>query len=222
LVAIVVGGGKLGEASGRAARDLGWPVLASYGMTEAASQIATQGLDAPYQTAPIPILPIWQTRQGAGGLLEISGPALFSGYLIGNTFIARTDPWHTTSDRVELSGNAIIPLGRADTLVKVLGELVDPEAIERELIALSAGKLVAGSFAVIALPDGRAENVLVPVFETTVDAAIIPAILALYQANAPGFRRLAAPRWLDRLPRTDLGKLRRGELAAHFAAVAGS
>ena len=42
LAAIVVGGGRLDEATGQAARNLGWPVLASYGMTEAASQIATQ------------------------------------------------------------------------------------------------------------------------------------------------------------------------------------
>ncbi|MES2474668.1 MAG: AMP-binding protein, partial [Verrucomicrobiota bacterium] len=39
LRAIVVGGGHLDEATGQAARDLGWPVLASYGMTEACSQI---------------------------------------------------------------------------------------------------------------------------------------------------------------------------------------
>ncbi len=57
LRAIVVGGGHLDAATGRAARALGWPVLASYGMTEAASQIATQGLDSLktlYQPAPLP------------------------------------------------------------------------------------------------------------------------------------------------------------------------
>ena len=47
LKAIVVGGGHLDAATGRLARTLGWPVLASYGMTEAASQIATQTLERP-------------------------------------------------------------------------------------------------------------------------------------------------------------------------------
>lgn len=45
LRAVVVGGGQLAPSLGQAARDLGWPVLASYGMTEAGSQIATQGLE---------------------------------------------------------------------------------------------------------------------------------------------------------------------------------
>ena len=45
LRAVVVGGGHLDSESGQAARDAGWPVLASYGMTEAGSQIATQRLE---------------------------------------------------------------------------------------------------------------------------------------------------------------------------------
>ena len=65
VCAMVVGGGHLDPLTGQAARNLGWPVLASYGMTEAGSQIATQGLDqlhAPYQSAPVPLLPIsWRS-----------------------------------------------------------------------------------------------------------------------------------------------------------------
>ncbi|MGA0853955.1 MAG: AMP-binding protein, partial [Luteolibacter sp.] len=107
LRAIVVGGGRLDEITGRAARELGWPVLASYGMTEAASQIATQSLDAldaPYVSAPLPVLPNWQTKLGDDGQLLIAGPALFSGTLIKHDaswiYRSRTSPWHETRDRV--------------------------------------------------------------------------------------------------------------------------
>ncbi len=220
LVAVVVGGGRLDLHQGQAARDLSWPVLASYGMTEAGSQIATQGLEqlhAPYQIAPIPVLPLWQTRLDSSGLLEISGPALFSGYLRGDRFTPRDGDWHTTADRADLAAGGITPLGRADTLVKVLGELVDPEAIERKLIALSAGKLAAGSLAVAAIPDERAGSRLVAVFDATVDKYLGVAVLATYQSGAPGFLRLAGPVWLESLPRTELGKLRRGKLAAIVA-----
>jgi O-succinylbenzoic acid--CoA ligase len=220
LVAIVVGGGRLDRAMGQAARDLGWPVLASYGMTEAASQIATQGLDAlaaPYHTAPIPVLPIWQTRTDRNGLLEIAGLALFSGYLLGNTFTPRPSDWHTTSDRVNLTDSGVFPRGRADTRVKVLGELVDPEAIEQQLIELSRGQLTAGCVAVVALADERAENRLVPVFDATVDPAISSEVLALYQQAVPGFLRLAAACQVERMPRSELGKLRRSELATLVA-----
>ena len=47
LRAVVVGGGALSDELYRAARDLGWPVLPSYGMTECCSQIATASRAGP-------------------------------------------------------------------------------------------------------------------------------------------------------------------------------
>lgn len=219
LVAIVVGGGHLDRLTGQAARDLGWPVLASYGMTETASQVATQGLDTlalPYQPAPISLLPVWQARLSSDGLLILSGPALFSGYVTGNQFSPRASDWHTTSDRVHLEDRSLTPLGRADARVKVLGELVDPGAIEHELLALSAGKLAPGTFAVIAVPDERAGSRLIPVFENSVDPSVITGCLSLYQDSAPGFRRLRPAICIAGLPRSPLGKLRRAELIAIY------
>lgn len=223
LVAIVVGGGHLDPATGQAARDLGWPVLASYGMSEAGSQIATQGLellDMPYLSAPIPLLPVWEARTDGDGLLSITGPALFSGYVIDGTFIPRASEWHVTSDRVSLEDGCLTPLGRADTRVKVLGELVDPESIERELSTLSDGRLVSGTFAVIAVPDARAENALVPVFESPADMGLIDAVLDLYSKQASGFCRLGTPRVIEGFPRSGLGKLRRAELAERIRDLA--
>lgn len=215
LVAIVVGGGHLDETTGRAARDLGWPILASYGMTEAGSQVATQGLhllERLYQPSPISMLPIWQARINDEGILSLSGPALFSGYFTGTRFIPRESDWHTTSDHVALAAGMITPLGRRDLLVKILGELVDPESVEREILALAAGSLAAGSFAVIVIPDGRAGSALVPVFEASVDSAIIKETLLQYETQAPGFKRLRPAEIIAEFPRGALGKLRRSEL----------
>lgn len=219
LLAIVVGGGHLDALTGQAARDLGWPVLASYGMTEAGSQIATQGLDqlhAPYQPAPIPLLPIWEATTTPENLLAISGPALFSGYLSGGKFTPRETGWHTTSDRAILENRRLTPLGRADALVKILGELVDPEAIERELLDMSQGQLAPGTFAVVAIPDERAGHGLVPVFESSVSPSVIASVLSLYQAQAPGFRRLQPAAVIGKFPRSELGKLRRTELSTTY------
>jgi O-succinylbenzoic acid--CoA ligase len=216
LVAIVVGGGHLDPITGQAARDLGWPVLASYGLTETASQIASQGLDQlklPYQAAPIPLLQICRVQTTPEGLLQIRGATLFSGYVSDGKFTPRgSTDWFTTQDRVIVENDALTPLGRADTLVKILGELVDPEAIEHELLALSGGKLRHGSFAVIAIPDERAGHTLVPVFDASVDPAAIATTLERYQQQAPGFRRLLAARIVETMPRSELGKLRRSEL----------
>ncbi len=57
LRAVVVGGAELDPVLGERARELGWPVLQSYGMTEAASQVATASLaslDRPYASSPRP------------------------------------------------------------------------------------------------------------------------------------------------------------------------
>lgn len=215
LRAVVVGGGSLDARIGNAARDLGWPVLASYGMTEASSQIATQALDSlnrPYECSPVPLLPIWEARTTPENILSISGPALFSGYISSGVFYPRDTPWFVTSDRVYLQDRLITPIGRVDTLVKILGELVDPDAIEKELLELSNFRLTPRAFAVVAIPDERTGFLLVPFFDTTVSQAVIDETLSIYQSNAPGFRRLKSPILLANLPRTELGKLRRNTL----------
>lgn len=219
LRAVVVGGGSLELAVGHAARALGWPVFASFGMTEAASQIATQSLDAlgePYQVAPLPLLPIWQAEVSPEGTLCLAGPALFSGYVMGGKFVPREGEFYATSDRITLENRRLTPQGRADTLVKVLGELVDPLAIERELLEISGGALCASRVAVLAIPDARCEHRLVPIFEAPVDAALVRHCLAVHQQQCVGFRRLQEAVVIAEFPRSALGKLRRAELAALY------
>ena len=64
----------------------------------------------------------------------------------------------------------------------------------------------------VALPDERAGDVLVPIFERDVDMALVVATLTTYQERAPGFRRLQSAVMVERFPRSELGKLRRREL----------
>jgi o-succinylbenzoate---CoA ligase len=219
LRAVVVGGGHLDVATGRAVRALGWPVLASYGMTEAGSQIATQelaSLTAAYEPAPLPLLPVWQAQVEDDGRLLIAGEALFSGTLVKQdgvwVFDKIPSAWHRTDDRVRLEHGMLTPLGRADSRVKVLGELVDPAEIERELLALADGALAPGSFIVAAIPDARAGYALVPVFESS--AAAAEAILNAYNDSATGPRRLQPAVAMASFSRSPLGKPLRHEISA--------
>ena len=214
--AVIVGGGRLDPVTGESARKLGWPVLASYGMTEAGSQIATQGLEClsgPYDNSEIPLLPIWDAETAGDGRLRISGKALFSGWLAIRdgrwVFTSRAPGWHETDDRVRLEHRCITPLGRMDLRVKVLGELVDLEMIERELLAAAGGMLTPVDFVVLAVSDERAEHTLVPVFDAAIDRSVIEHALSAYAANAPGFRKLRPPVALAEFPRSPLGKPRR-------------
>jgi len=221
LRVIVVGGGRLEEPIGRAAQALGWAVLASYGMTETCSQIATQSpelLDSPYQVAPLPVLDIWKVSNDVDGRLLVSGPALFTGMVVSSdvarTWLPRTGEWHATDDRVAVDQRDLTPLGRMDSVVKILGEIVDPEAIERELVGLSGGQLKLGTFAVIAVPDERAGHRLVLVIEESVPQALLELVSEAYEACTPGFRKLTEVVQVQAIPHSGLGKPRRAELRA--------
>jgi len=134
LRAIIVGGGRLEPTLGQAARDLGWPVLQSYGMSEAASQIATAPLSQlvqPYDPDALALLPIWHPSLTQGGQLSISGPALCSAIL--SDALRPVSPPFQTQDRVSISDNILTFLARQDRTVKVKGELVNLDALEHSL-----------------------------------------------------------------------------------------
>ncbi len=208
LEAVVVGGGRLGREAGAAARRLGWPVLASYGSSEAGSQVATQLPDgSPYDPDRLPILDAWRVRTDPGGQLEITGPALFLATLGRAGLERRTTAWFRSGDLGEVDGRFLRMTGRADHLVKILGELVDPEQVER---ALGIDGLV-----VVAVPDARAGSRLLGVHAGL--AAELLARLAEKNRQLAGYQRLAEIVEVAEIPRGSLGKVRRGELAEWFS-----
>ena len=82
-----MGGGGLAKDIGLAASELGWPVLQSYGMTEAASQIATEPLShllSGFDPDTLEVLPLWQLRTNEHDQLILRGEALAKRYLCQN------------------------------------------------------------------------------------------------------------------------------------------
>jgi O-succinylbenzoic acid--CoA ligase len=199
LEAVVVGGGKLDDSLYEQARTLGWPLFRSYGMTEACSQIATgenpEGLE---------VLSCWQTRVDSNGLLEWKGEVAMSFYLYqqdDGTFLKedpKRDGWFKTQDRVELTGGRLKMLGRADSLVKILGELVDLTTIEEKIRQATGVDCV-----VLDIPDERRGLALVAVIESN-NVASLPKF--------SGVERLQKVHYLDAFPRSGLGKVKRAEV----------
>lgn len=217
LKAVVVGGGRLSPKLGQAARDAGWPVLASYGMTETCSQIATQEIDlvnAPFVDSPLEVLPMWSAEASTSGLLRLKGDALFSGIVEKKDgaweFSARQGRWFATRDRVSLAGKVLIPEGRADLLVKVMGELVDVEKVERRFLRVCGDLVSATGFAVVPVTDGRKGNALIAVCEE--GEGLTEEMFQEYNLSATGVERLDQWWRLESLPKTELGKLKRAEL----------
>jgi o-succinylbenzoate---CoA ligase len=210
LRGVFLGGGRIDPLLVEKARALGWPVWATYGMSESASQIATSTGGA---IDWLPLLPIWEAATGAEGRLRIRGEALFSGYATkggcGWSFdTARDDEgWFTTGDRVELRGRELRFLGRGDDLVKVSGELVSLSLLSERVAACGLTGLV------VALPHDRREHELALVLEGLAVGETEKA-LAIFNEGLAAIEQVSRVVTLRQLPRTDAGKIDRAGVAA--------
>jgi O-succinylbenzoic acid--CoA ligase len=188
LRAVILGGGALDESLHARALALGWPVLRSYGMTETASQVATELSPGSAIDGRLPLLDHFEARTGEEGVLELRGASLLTGWMIfENDGTARwedpkRDGWFRTSDRVELRGRELRVLGRVDDLVKIRGELVDVGALESALQA----RVPAGRVALYRLPDARNGSALRVVAE---NATALKQACALRDEIFPPYAR---------------------------------
>jgi O-succinylbenzoic acid--CoA ligase len=218
LRGVVVGGGALAKGIGLRAVELGWPVLQSYGMTEACSQIATEPLDHLYtgfDPDSLEVLGSWDLQTDEQGTLSVRGPALATGYLV-----KRDGAWSwerisakrglISRDRVQLwehgTRKFLKFLGRESSFVKVLGELVNVAVLQQRLEELMAGEEAAlGTAVIFPLADERKETRLL--LAGTLSSDQLEMLRARFNENSPGHERIDESREIPKLPRTALGKL---------------
>ena len=129
----LVGGARASVPLLKEARSLGWPCVATYGMTEACSQVATQiptaaagrpGTVGP----PLTGLEVRIVGGTTPGPIEIRGEALFSGYL-GETPLP-VGAWLSTGDWGALENDELVIHDRRDDLLVSGGENVSPAQVE--------------------------------------------------------------------------------------------
>jgi O-succinylbenzoic acid--CoA ligase len=191
LRAVVVGGGALDSSLKNQARNLGWPVLASYGLTEAGSQVATEDRDG-----NLSLLDIWNARTEENGLLSLQGPALAKGmYQNGSLLPLALNGWFTTTDRVVVTNRHLHWQGRIDRTLKVIGELVDLTAIETHLSALANRPIH-----VLAIPDERRQHLLIASHHAE-------PFLTEYNHSCAPFARIAGTFDDALIQRSPLGKI---------------
>lgn len=210
LRAVLIGGGHLSEHLEGEGRRLGWPILKTYGMTETASQVATQALGAGMGD-PLRVLPGWETRRGPEGVLMVKGRALFSGYVrekegrfvFDRPFDERG--WYETSDRATVTDGCLVFHGRVDHGVKIKGELIQLMAVREPLEEAVRSCGGEGEDAtIIARPHDRDEHALILVVSRGTDAK---RIQEAYHARVAGLLRVK--QWIEvpTIPRTALGKV---------------
>lgn len=211
LRGVFLGGGRIEPALVAEARQLGWPIWPTYGMSETASQVATSlGGDGEW----LDLLPIWQVRSEDDGRLLLRGEALFSGYAERSKEGWAFDPardaegWFRSGDRVALRDGRLRFLSRCDDAVKVGGELVSLSGLETRITALG------WTGCVVARPDPRRGNELVLVLQGETHRGDEAVVLETFNAGLSPVERAAKIVLVEALPRTDLGKLDRARLAA--------
>ncbi|MCX8085844.1 MAG: AMP-binding protein [Rhodocyclaceae bacterium] len=188
----LIGGAALDPALAARAREAGWPIRLSYGMTETCATALVDGR---------PLAGV-RLRLAPGGALEIASPARMAGYL-GE---ADCGEWFTTSDlaRFEADGRVTI-LGRADEMLVTGGANVHPLEVEAQLSTCPG----VAEAAVTGLPDPVWGDLLACAYVGETDEA---ALEAWCRQTLPAARRPRRFLRVSQLPRLPSGKLDRRAL----------
>lgn len=229
LRAVIVGGGALSTELRNQAVALGWPVLATYGMTETASQVAAQSPGAHREGPPdaMEVLPHWTVQTDESGVLTVRGPALAKGYAVRDA--EGSWQWHPldpvsglrTRDRVELrqegSRRFLRFLGRDASFVKILGELINIERLQNQIDELANALQIRSRVVILPLPDGRKEFRLALVTEAGgLSTGQRRQIVERFHRVCRPFERIEETREVARIPLSALGKVERARLAAEL------
>lgn len=211
----------------RARAFLGCPILDGLGSTEVGQTFASNTLQLWRDGSAGRPLPPYRVcvrdddgrelGPGQVGTLWVAGPTLLLGYLGRPSQAAgsRKGEWLCTGDRAELDGDGFVHLrGRADDVELVGGISVSPVEIEAVLSMHPAVTEVA--VAGVVGPDGasRLEAFVVAAPGAGPADVVEDELVAMARAELAPFKVPRSVTFVDALPRTSTGKLRRFVLRA--------
>jgi O-succinylbenzoic acid--CoA ligase len=203
LRTILVGGAAATKRTLAAARSRGWPVVTTYGLTEACSQVALDGRPLPEVEVRI-----------VDGRIAVRGPTLLTRYLSDTAAPADRDGWFVTSDLGRIGDDGRLEcLGRADDMIVTGGEKVIPREVEEA--ALEHPGVIAACAVGVASAEWGAEVALAVVAAEDLDLGALGLFLGDRLARWKQPRRL---RQLPVLPERGVGKIDRRAIAELFSA----
>ncbi len=198
---VIVGGDRLADSLWQRALANGWPLLISYGMTEAASTIALGK-----QVDQLIPLKGFELRTDEDNNLHIKGDMVFSHYLNKESQDASScfeNGWFKTSDKVRIEQGCLNIIGRNDDMIISGGENLSPQAIETML--LSAPMIT--DIAVGTIKHDAWGQTIVALVEQSLTERELENFKKWLKKNIPSAcrPRLFIP--LSTFPRNELGKL---------------
>jgi len=201
--AVLVGGAAAPPALVEQARAAGVRVVTTYGMSETCGGCVYDGV--PLDGVGVRI---------AGGVIELGGPVLASGYRLdpAATANAFVDGWFRTTDLGVLHDGVLEVLGRADFVINTGGVKVAPAAVEAVLTAQPG----VAEACVVDLPSAEWGQI---VAAAVVPAGDPPAVGALLDAVRSDLGGPAVPklvRFAGALPLRGPGKVDRAAVRELF------
>ncbi|WP_031457938.1 o-succinylbenzoate--CoA ligase [Chloroflexus sp. MS-G] len=226
LRCVLLGGGPIPQTLLKQCAERGIPVTQTYGMSEAASQAATLAPHEALQrlgSAGKPLLPVELriitpsgqiAAPGEIGEICLRGPTISPGYL--GSPLRRPDEWFHTGDLGYLDSEGYLyVVDRRSDLIITGGENVYPAEIEAVLLSHPA----VSEAGVVGLPD--------PEWGQRPVAAVVcrqpittDDLIAYCRTQLASYKVPRTIVFVDELPRTAAGKLRRYELRAWLQARA--
>lgn len=220
-VAVSAGERLTTDLATRASRLLACPVLDGLGSTEVGQTFASNTADTVRPGTVGRALPPYElavcgrdataVAPGEVGALWVRGPTVLLEYL-GRPDAATTDDegWLRTEDLASVGADGFVQLhGRADDMEMVGGISVAPAEIEE----LLGGHDAVSEVAVVAVTDAggasRLRAFVVPAVPGSGDDSLAEELTALARARLAPFKVPRSVAFVDGLPRTPTGKLRR-------------
>lgn len=222
---LFLGGAVLVPGIERAARELGWPVFMTYGMTETSAMIAGRRNEGAEQgLSPFPRV---EGRLSPEGRLMIKAPGLATGWARWDARANRwdwadvrvADGWFHAEDHARIEDGRWFIEGRGGDFVKIGGESVNVSALRAVWATLAGEGPVAMGTYLFAREDARRGHEIVLATESALLTAAgeLRDLVASYDAKVLPFERIREMIPLEQLPRTELGKIREEELRKHAA-----
>lgn len=212
LRAIIVGGGAISKELCNQAKNLGWKLLPSYGLTECSSQVATATEDS----FNLKILSHIELKINEDGLICIKSKSLLSTYLVGmqdsiQYHDPKVDGWLTTKDLGEISGCNLKILGRAGDFVKIGGESVELLRLEKIFDEVKLELGISFDAAILAMPDSRLGHTINLAIANASLQECQPLIDRFHERVLP-FEKIRQTHQLAAIPRSPLGKVLKNQL----------
>ncbi len=213
---VVVGGENLNEALYLSAVNLGWPLLPSYGLTEAASQVATADISS-LNKKEMPLMKVLSHIQLkiVRGEIAIQSESLLTGFvpLSSDSFSEFQDPkennWYFTGDQGVLK-SSFLRIENSNQ-IKILGEKVNLKNLEEELMNILLKEPVSGKCVLLPVPEER-EGFQMALVSDVFDRSVLSRVIQRFNEKVSPFERIRKVYFLPLLPLTGISKISQSAL----------